>query len=234
MHTVNLIASAIRGKEECPVLPEKTERGICCITGEESECVYRSERIGNAFTNLDLLKSPESRMMGVDAYIALGYKWERMSCWLCDGKEFYRIKRVELRDYVLNGVPFGKWSAYVTTSYKKHGALWTKVNTGSTGIWRFEMNDVDCRDLRKVNVMYNSLNNFLHDGIGRSVLESLDCSPFIIGKIGIIKWMEFDKWARPIFLSPFYQFICYLLPSSEERKNEEPTFISNGEQGSLF
>lgn len=234
MHSVNLIAQALRRQDDCPPLPEKIEKAICCITGVNCDCVERGEKIGNAFTNLDLLIAPESNYMGVDAYIALSYKWERMSLWWCDGEKFVRPNRIEVRDMVLNGVDAEYWSGYVTTNYKKHGSLWTKVNKGKHGIWRFEMHDVDCRDIAKVKEWYHILDDAVHNEIGRSVLETLDCSAWLIDKIGLKRWIEFEKWARPKYQSALYQFLCYLLPSKEERKVEEPIRISTDGQQSLF
>jgi len=219
MHAVNLIARAIRDNSECPVLPASATNGICCVTGDSGSCVNREEIFGKSFTNLDILKAPESPLISTDAYLALGYKWERMSLWICDGNQFIRPDRKQVREYVLHGMPLDAWAAYVTTSYKKHGALWAKINNGPYGVWRFEMRDVDCRDVKKINAMYDRLNTALYSGIGRSILESLDCSAFIVGKIGINKWLEFEQWARPIYQSSLYQFMCYFLPSKEELKN---------------
>ena len=237
MHTVNLIASALRGKEGCPEITGNPQVGICCVTGDDCQTLPRKELLGKSFTNSDLLAAPESNRVGIDGYIALSYKWERMSCWFCDGKKFQRLKRTEFRPLVLNGVELEMWSAYITTSYKKHGALWTKVNKGQTGIWRFENQNVDCRDLGKVNEWYSRLNEALHAGIGRSILETLDCSAFVAGKIDIKNWIEFERWARPKYQSPLYQLLCYFLPSKEERKDEpsnENSGIQTEKQASLF
>lgn len=214
MHTVNLIASAIRKDS---ILPQNIESGICCVTGQEGDCILRSEIFGKSFTNLDLLKAPDSNFIGIDAYLVLSYKWERYSLWWCDGKEFKRPNRTEVREMVLDGVDAKNWAGYVTTSYKKHGALVAKVNYGNRGIWRFEMKDVNCRDGEKVNEWYSILVKALYDNIGRTVLETLDCSAWLIGKIGLEKWIIFEQWARPKYQSALYQFLCYLLPSKEER-----------------
>jgi hypothetical protein len=225
----------LQGKEDCPGLPDKIIHGVCCLTGIEGDCVERGERIGQAFTNSDLFVAPESSLIGVDAYIALSYKWERMSLWWCDGKEFKRPNRIEVRDMILNGVDAEQWAGYITTSYKKHGALWAKVNSGRYGIWRFEMQDVDCRDILKVTEWYNIMNDAVHNEIGRTVLETLICSAWLIDKIGLKRWMEFEQWARAKYQSALYQFLCYLLPSKEERKNEpERIGISNNQQDLLF
>lgn len=233
MHSVNLIAQALLGKEDCPVIEGEIRKGVCCLTGIETGCVERGEIIGKSFTNLDLLACPESELLSIDACIALSYKWERMSLWWTDGSMFKRPNRIEVRNMVLGGVCAPLWSGYVTTSYKKHGSLWTKVNSGEYGVWRFEMHDADCRDIKKVREWYNALNEALHNEIGRSVLESLDITPWLIDKVGLKTWFKFEKWARPKYQSALYQFLCYLLPSKEERKSE-PVGLKENEQGSLF
>jgi hypothetical protein len=171
-------------------------------------------------------------MIGVNAYTAwfYGYKTdpskkrlkrpERMSSWICDGKKFSELSRSEIRSLVLDGVLSDMWAAYVTTSYKKHGSLWAKINKGPHGIWRFEGVDADCRNHDEVLKYWDKMNAVLDSGIGRSVIESLNCPPFVIKKAGIKTWMDFERWARPIYQGGLYQFIAYLLPSKEERKND--------------
>jgi hypothetical protein len=220
MHPVNLIAKAIP-KEK---LPQEPIEGVCCVTGQTCLTLPRTLAIGKAFTNLDLLLAPESPRIGVEAYAALKYKWERMSCWLCDGAEFKRFDiksdRPLLRSMVLNGVDRSLWSGYITTSYHKHGALRAVVNIQRFGTWLFETDRVDCSDRGKVNNWYRCLNEALRGGIGRSIIESLDCPPFVLGKIGVSRWLSFEQWAKPKYQSPLYQFLCYLLPSQEELKRE--------------
>lgn len=221
MHAVNLIAKAISGNAECPVLPDKKTQGICCLTGDDTLCVDRGELFGKSFTNIDLLKAPESKLIGCGAYLALGYKWERMSCWFTDGNEFNRLQRVDFRALILQGVNADVWSAYITTSYKKHGALNTPVNKGQYGIFRFENITCDCRDNVKVNEWYNVMDAALRTGFGRSVIESLICPPFLLQKYGFEKWIKFEKWAKPKYQSPLYHLLCYILPSQDELKAEK-------------
>lgn len=57
-------------------------------------------------------------------------------------------------------------------------------------------------------------------GFGRSILETLECPVFVLSKIGIDKWFKLESWAKPIYQSNLYQFLCYLLPSQQELKNE--------------
>ena len=220
MHSVNLIARAVAALPDCAQIPEKTERGICCVTGDEAETVKRSTLIGKSFTNGDILKAPVSDRISVDAYLALSYKWERMSCWLCDGVTFDRLKRTDFRPLILDGVNREIWTAYITTSYKKHGALNAPVNNKPFGFWRFENLTVDASDKAKVNDWYNTLNEYLHIGFGRTVLESLDCPPFVMQKYGVDKWLKLQAWAKDKYQSPLYQMLCYILPSRDEMKDE--------------
>jgi hypothetical protein len=226
MHATTLIASAVGAL--APAIPCEPINAICSVTGDLTKCIPRSEVLGDSFTNIDCLKAPESQFVGVDVFTAWNYGYktaedkkrlkcpERMSCWICDGNEFRELKRAEIRDIVLHGSPYKQWAGYVTTSYKKHGSLWAKVNNGPRGIWRFEMVDADCRSESKVLVLWDTMNKALKSGIGRSVIESLDMPTFLIKKIGLKIWIEYERWARPIYQSGLYQFIAYLLPSKKE------------------
>lgn len=224
MHPVYLISQATINHPDRRPVPDNVEivrNGTCCVTGEICDCVPRSLVLSSSFTNIDLLAAPGSDLIGVDAYHALTFKWERCSCWVCDGKRFIRPTRIEVRDMILYGVDFALWTGYITTSYKKHGALWSKINTGRHGIWRFEMIDVDCRDAAKVQDWYGIMNAALHAGIGRPVIENLRCSAWLMNKVGMNTWLIFEQWARPRYLSGLYQLLCYLLPSQEEMKGEK-------------
>lgn len=226
MHAVNMIARAVGAS--APVLPCAPISAICAVTGQQGPCLPRRDVIGESFTNIDCLKAPESSFVSVDVFTAWNYGYktseykkrlkcpERMACWICDGKEFRELIRKEIRDLVLNGVPYTQWAAYVTTSYKKHGSLWTRINTGTRGVWRFEMLDADCRDGMKVLVYWNKMNEARSVGIGRQTIETLHIAPFVLEKVGIRAWTVFERWARPIHQSGLYQFITYLLPSKEE------------------
>ncbi len=238
MHSVNLIARAIKNGPDCSKIPALSEPGICCVTGDVTDTIQRSEIFGKSFTNIDILKAPESDRIGIDAYLALSFKWERMSCWLCDGVTFDRLQRTDFRPLILSGVDRDFWTAYITTSYKKHGALNAPINNKPFGVWRFENLTVDASDKGKVNDWYNTLNEYLHIGFGRTVLESLDCSPFVMRKYGVDKWIKFQSWAKNKYKSPLYQMLCYILPSQEELKlepkNEEQTKIPALVQGTIF
>jgi hypothetical protein len=99
------------------------------------------------------------------------------------------------------------------------------------------MHDADCRNIVKVKEWYDVLNKTLHNEIGRSVIETLDITPWLINKVGLKIWFEFEKWARPKYMSALYKFLCYLLPSKEERNNEfyrTNENISDEQQQTLF
>ena len=104
MHPVSLLSRAIANHPDRRPLPDGVETikdGTCCVTGETCDCVPRKLVIGGTFTNIDLLAAPESKLIGIDAYYALTFKWERCSCWVCDGKQFIRPTRVEVREMVI-------------------------------------------------------------------------------------------------------------------------------------
>ena len=233
MHPVNLISAALRNYDkELPALPKTPVTAICAVTGQECLCLPRQEVLGKTFTNHDLIAAPESKFVGVDVFWAweYGYKTaedkkrdkrpERMSSWFCDGKTFKELDRSGVREKVFQNEMPAIWIGYATTSYKKHGSLRAKINTGTNRFWLFEERQVDCSDMEKVKEWWDVLNAALRAGIGRSVMESLDCPPYVIGKVGLKTWMEFEQWARPRYLSALYAFLCYLLPSQEELKHE--------------
>ena len=219
MHTVNLIASAIFHDPEKNIYLERLTKGVCAVTGKYGVCVPRKELLGKSFTNGDLLAAPESNLVSLEAYTALTYKWERASSWYVDEEKFMRLDRKGVRAMVITAQYGRQWSGYATTSYKKHGSLFAKVNTSHI-IWRFEMRDVDCTDHFRLLQVWNRLNTELREGMGRSVMESLDCPPFLIKKFGVERWIAFERWARPLYQGALYKFLCYLLPSQEELKIE--------------
>lgn len=223
MHTVDLISNAIKNEIDV-FIPEKKDlqKGICCLTGIECMTLPKKNILSSNFTNIDILKAPDSNRIGVSATIALKYKWERYSCWFVDENQFLRWDKNVFRDFFLNGVKSKRWSVYITTSYKKHGALFTKVNTNKYGIWRFEQIDVNASDGQKNRFWYKKISEALiKKGLGRSIIESLDCPPWLIKEIGLDNWMEFYNWARNKYQSPLYKLCCYLLPSQKELKDNE-------------
>lgn len=219
MHSVDLIAEGIP-KNEMTSLPCKPIEAVCCLSGQKTLCVPLKKTVSSDFTNFDTLAAPTSKFIGINSYYALKYKWERMSSWYVDESGFQRLDRQGVRNKVIAGNYGRRWSGYATTSYKKHGSLFTKVNSGDRAVWRFEMKDVDCSDRYKLFHIWIRLNAELRTGYPRPVLENLDCSTFLIKKLGISQWLNFEKWAKPLFQGSLYQFLCYLLPSQAELKNE--------------
>jgi len=245
----NAIRLDISGKYTIPELPCEPATAICAVTGVETECLPRNKIIGSSFTDNQMLVAPNSKFISVDTFIAwfFGYYGkegskrlkcpERMSSWLVTKNQdannppyfdgFYELDRQGVRDFVINYLVKGYmiddeiWSIYVTTSYKKHGSLYTKVNTGNKAIVRFEMLDVDCSDREKLMEIWNRLNIEIRKGFGRSILETLECPISVINKIGLEDWVYFEQWAKPLFRSPLYKFMCYLLPSQAELKEEK-------------
>lgn len=221
MHATRLIFDALPLAEREP-LPAVPAPGICCITGEAGDCVPRAELLGKSFTEQHLLKAPDSPLVGVPAWCALKYRWERMGSWLCDGQTFARLDRLCVREHVIGGVRRERWGGYVTTSYKKHGAMKAPVNSGARQVWQFEMVQVDCSDRAKLAAWWDVLNRALREGIGRQSMEALDMPPAVMRKVGIAKWEAFRAWARDKHRSGLYALLCYLLPSQEELKKEAP------------
>jgi hypothetical protein len=223
MHSVDLIASALGAAAE--PLPCEPVEGVCCVTGSQGPCMGRKHLIGKSFTNLDLLAAPNSDLVGVPAYRALSYKWERMSSWFCDGVEFRKLTRQDVRALVLSGEYEGPWSGYATTSYKKHGVLRTPVNSSGKRVWLFEMVLADCSDHDRLLLIWERLNRELRSGFSRSVMESLEPNQFTLKEVGYSRWRDFERWARPMCRGPLYQFLCYLLPSMEELKDERKSQV---------
>lgn len=197
----------------------QTVTAECAVTGFETQCIKRKEVFGKSFTNVDCLKCPNSDYVSLDAYYAIKYKWQRMSSWLCDGDQFLKLDRIGVRDMVFNFDMPRVWTAYATTSYKKHGVLNSFLNYGNKSkIWLFEMQRVDCSDTQKMIAWWDILNTALLNGISRTSMEKCDCQPHFITKIGLVKWLNFEKWAKDKYQSSLYRFLCYLLPSQAELK----------------
>jgi len=222
MHVASLIASALSDKDKRS-LPCDPVEAVCAITGLQGLCVPRKKAIGANFTALDAFAGQNSDFVSVDVWWSLKYKWQRMSSWWTDGDEMYLLRRTDVRPLVLGGVPTRQpWAGYVTTSYKKHGFLIARVNTGTRALWAFDDVLIDCSDRERVNAWYNHLNGFLRAGIGRPALLTPDTvSPYLIAKVGLAVYMDCMKWARGKMHSPLYQFLVYLLPSQEELKAEK-------------
>lgn len=219
MHALSLIADALPEVEREP-LPCATVRGVCCVTGEEDDCIPRRELLGKSFCDQHLLRAPESPLVGVRAWWAMKLRAERASSWVCDGKRFTRLSRQDVRIFVLGGVPAPRWAGYITTSYKKHGALRAPVNSRGRQVWLFEMLLVDCTDRARVAEWWGVMTQAQRDGISRRSMEEYHMPPGIVAKIGIAVWERFREWARDKRDSPLYSLLAYLLPSAEEMKAE--------------
>lgn len=226
MYVVDLISNAIKDYPDI-YIPEKTEKGVCCLTGIECQTVARKDIFSSNFTNFDILKAPDSDRIGISAAIALKYRTERSS-WFVNETEFIRFDKNLFREMFLKGVKKSKyWAIYITTSYKKHGALVTRVNSCGNGnhrkfgIWRFEQLDVDATDEQKNRRWYKLISEaYIKNGISRGILETLNCPEYVIKKVGISIWLKYEKWARRNYNNPLYKLCCYLLPSQADLKNE--------------
>jgi hypothetical protein len=233
MHPIKFISNAI-SVEQSPRPDIGTEIGVCCISGDHDECVKRNSIITNMFSNADLFDAPSSRLISVDAYRVLKYRPERASSWICDGNQFTLIRRLDVRDIVINERYPSKWCGYVTTSYKKHGSLFVKINSEKSRVWRFEQLDVDVSDHENLINTWDRMNYFLSIGIGKVTFETLFCYPNIVRKIGPGKCNDFLEWARGIYLSPVYRFLCYLLPSKDELKIKKDSECCNFDSIDFF
>lgn len=193
------------------------------MTGEEGPSGPRAALLGPSFLDGGLLVAPGSDRVGVSAYVAMSYPWARWSSWICDGASFRRLDRAGVREAVLGPAPRRPWCGYCTTSYKKHGVLRATVNGPGRRVWLFETRVVDCSDRAEVDEYWRRLNAALEAGFGRRILASLDCPVHVMAKCGLRAWMQFEEWARPRYRSALYTFLCYLLPSREERECEQPS-----------
>ena len=223
MSAILLLHEALAPREP----PESPAEGICCVLGTLEPCIDRSYAIKPSFTNLDLLRAPDSDHVSVRAWRVLthsvpgaeGKKRDTFplmqSSWVCDGKNVIYLNRQGVRSLVLDGVQADIWCGYVTTSYKKHGCLRTPMNRNDTQRWLFELEVVDCSDRAKVADWWERLRTTREAAVPRPVIETLDCSVHLMGK-HLALWQQFEPWARSHYQSPLYRFLTYLLPSQDE------------------
>jgi hypothetical protein len=207
--------------------PEGPTEGLCCVLGTREPCIDRGHAIKQSFTNLDLLRAPDSDQVSVRAWRVLthseaaaeGKKRDTLplmqSSWIVSDEGFQRLDRQGVRSLVIEGIRAQKWAAYATTSYKKHGCLRAPANSNGSQRWLFELDVVDCSDRVKVAEWWERLRSARESGIPRPVIEALDCSVHLMGKHFAL-WREFESWARTRWQSPLYRFLTYLLPSEEE------------------
>lgn len=223
MHAVELIAKA---KKPDYQLPEKyaqleTAPGICCVTAVfEQQTIKREKKIARTFTNRNLFRAPYSPRISMAAVIALDYRPQRMSSWLVDEKRFVKMRRVECRGSVLAGPDVDQlpWAGYITTSYKKHGALSAPVNAPGQAIWNFEGVMTDCSDKEQVLSWYERMQGMRLAGYPRPCLDELSMSPGQMEKLGYAPWMRYCEWAEDKVNTPLYRLLCYLMPSEAEIK----------------
>lgn len=227
MHPVDLISAAIGQEAIVYPYPDDPREGTCCVTGAVGLSLPRAALLGPSFTAVDLLAAPQSDRIGVPAWRAFtwherrpgksrGFHPERMSAWWTDGVEMRLLDRQGVRAMVLGPLSARPWAGYATTSYKKHGALFARINGGASRLWAWDDRRVDLTDTLRMRETWERLNVALRAGIGRQSMESLDPPAPIIAKIGLRTWMDFEAWARPRYLGAMYQFLAYLLPSQEE------------------
>ncbi len=211
--------------------PEPAKLGLCCVLGTEGPSIDRKHAIKTSFTNLDLLRAPNSDRVSLAAWRVLthsepaaeGKKRDTFplmqSSWFVSHEMgLVKLDRIGVRRLVIEGIRAqGPWAGYVTTSYKKHGALRAPLNTGEPQRWLFELDVVDCSDRQKVQDWWQIMRATRTAGIPRPVMESLDCSVHLMSK-HLRLWLDFERWARDKWQSPLYRFLTYLLPSQEELK----------------
>jgi hypothetical protein len=218
MNIYNLISGAI-GEQHLP-LPCEPVQETCAVTGERCQCIPRKKLFSSNFTEQPELRCPESQYVGTDVYQALKYPKERQSSWIVDSNDFQLLKRIDVRSHVLNGANKDVWAGWVTTSYKKHGAFRAQLNQAGRSLWAFDERIIDCSDNKRVNEIYTKLVLYLKKGFSRSTLETLQCPTYVVKILGIQEWLNLEKWAIRLYKSNLYKFLCYLLPSQDELKNE--------------
>lgn len=242
MHSTDLIAACLTDEQKEP-LPEAAQNGLCCVTGAETETIARKHLFGSNFCDLNLLACPESPRVGVGVWYAFQFgaygvdaesgeakkrkkKPEMQACWWTDGETFREMGKAQIRELVLRGTTAKHWAGWVTTSYKKHGSLRSPVNNTPFGIWGFDDLQVRANDKDKVLAIWFKLRTAQNNGIGRTGIETLDIPISIMLKVGLGFCNDFITWARPLYQSPLYQFLAYLLPSQEElREGYDDEFL---------
>jgi len=216
MNIYKLISDSI--KDIHIELPAEPVEETCSVTGENTFCIPRKKLFSSNFTEQPKLQCPGSQFVSIEAYQSLKYKKERMSSWIATKDKFTPLKRLDVRPLVLSGTGSDIWAGWVTTSYKKHGAFRARINTVGQVIWAFDEMLVDCSDIKDVNNIYNQLVMYLKKGFSRTTLETLTCPGFVILRAGLQQWLEVEAWAKPLYKSNLYKFLCYLLPSQDELK----------------
>lgn len=217
MHAVDLIANALE-TEQIQVSPQP--QGVCCVTGATCAVLPRRELFGRSFVDQGLMRAPASRGVGINAWKALRHVPERKANWWCDGHVFRTLSRTEARQLVLDGVEAPRWCGYITTSYKKHGALRAPVNTAGSQRWLFETRVVDCGDRATVRSLFQRMMDLRKVGATREHLATLDVPPSVLRRLGIARWMDFSYTVRQHQDSGLYALLLHLLPTQQELREK--------------
>jgi len=233
MHATDLIAACLTDNQKEP-LPEAALPGICCVTGAYTDTIPRRRLFSSNFMDANLFAAPDSDRVGVNVWYTLQYgaygvdetgvqkkrkkKPEMQACWWTDGKMFHVVNKPKIREIVLRGTTARQWAGWVTTSYKKHGALRAPVNTTPFGTWGFDDLLVHANDRDVVLDHWRNLRDAQKHDIGRVGIETLDIPVSTMTRAGISYCIDFLEWASPRYLSPLYRFLVYLLPSRDEIK----------------
>jgi len=222
MHAMNLLSTSMPDLQPHPSENEKSE-GKCCVTGAASaQCIPMKYVIKKSFTNRDTLQFPSSGMASIDVARVMADRRSRSKSWFTDGEKFVVLDKPKAREMLTNGVKgAAQWSIYITTSFKKHGAIFAKVNSGEGGTWRFENLDVDASDISKNKQWFSTMQSaYLDHGIGRKTMESLSLHPATAKKIDWKSWLDFEDWAKPKVRSPLYALCVWCLPTQKELNGE--------------
>jgi hypothetical protein len=219
--------------DSLPELPIEPVKEICAALGIETWCVPKKSALGSNFTSMQFFKAPHSEWVSIWLYLSFKFPQERSSSWFLLDDRFICLDRLTIREIFFNTEVWHNFLKqneipltyptcfYVTTSYKKHGLIISKLNrSDSQNFVLFETRMVNASDKEKVLEWWVKLNYYLRLGFSRPILETLNCSPFLIQKIGFKHWLDFYEWAKDKHLSSLYSFLLYLLPSQEEIKKE--------------
>ena len=237
MDTYSLFAGALRRMGIASEIPEKPARGVCCVTGLECDTISRKCGIKPTFTRQDIFRAPDSDRIGVDAFLTLGYEPERKACWIATEKEIRLVReniKATFREIILNEqYPEGWWAIFITTTWKKHGAIVAPACQGKRR--PFVALDDEAIDVSRADILrdyFSRLRAAKKKGFSMQMLADVafDAASMKFGSFTLDKWFEFRDWANGIKRSPLYRLALYLLPSAEELKAEREAEAKQGNQ----